>query len=188
MTYRDRITSLFLNPRQIFKFSLSFLLLFQVSLVAYGQTRSESFPNDFLGVYKGSLEINNADKPTLNIPMEFHLLATDSTHRLEYRLIYDGQPRNYTLIVNDLENGDLSIDENNGIILPAKLIGNVLHSFFEVQGNLLSSRIAFFQDHVQFEILFSNLSSKVRTGENTAYEIYGYPITTVQKAVLNKAP
>ncbi|MDW3192223.1 MAG: hypothetical protein R8G66_07655 [Cytophagales bacterium] len=120
--------------------------------------------------------------------MEFHLLATDSADRFDYRLIYDGQPRNYTLLINDLETGDLSVDENNGIVLPSKLIENVLHSLFEVQENLLSSRIAFYEDHVQFEILCSNLSSKNRTGENTEYEIYGYPITTIQKAILNKQP
>ena len=151
-----------------------------------GQQPAKSFPEDFTGIYRGPLEITNTGKPTVTIPMEFHLLDTDTSDRFEYRLIYDGQPRNYTLIVNDLVSGDLSLDENNGIILPTKLIGNVIHSFFEVQGNLLSSRIAFYQDHVQFEILFSDLSTKERTGENTEYEIYGYPISTVQKAILMK--
>lgn len=150
------------------------------------QKKSETFPDHFLGIYAGQLEISNPDKATISIPMEFHLLETDTADRYVYRLIYDGQPRNYTLVVDDLGAGKLSVDENNGIILPSKLVGNVLHSVFEVEKNLLSSRLAFYQDFVEFEILFSDTSRKSKTGENTEYEIYGYPITTTQKATLTR--
>ena len=87
-----------------------------------GQQPAKSFPKDFTGIYRGPLEITNTGKPSVTIPMEFHLLDTETSDQYEYRLIYDGQPRNYTLIVNDLVSGDLSLDENNGIILPTKLI------------------------------------------------------------------
>lgn len=167
--------------------SLGFLVLIICNLLsspAIAQKKAGSFPNDFLGIYSGQLEINNPDQETLTIPMEFHLLKTDTTDRYAYKLIYNGQPRNYTLIVDDLASGKVIIDENNGIILPAKLAGHVLHSTFEVENNLLSSRLAFYQDHVEFEILFSDTTQKTRTGENTEYEIYGYPITTTQSALL----
>lgn len=166
--------------------AIIFLLLLLHGHKMFAQAPAKNFPDDFLGIYTGTLEIISTGNPSMEIPMEFHLLKTDSAHRFQYRLIYDGQPRNYTLIVHDLKNGQMSVDENNGIILPTKLTDNVLYSFFQVEQNLLSSRLAFYEDIVQFEILFSDLSRKSQTGENTEYEIYGYPITTTQRATLKQ--
>ena len=56
------------------------------------------FPNDFLGIYKGTLQITNP-KGAQEIPIEYHLLKTDSIHKFDYKLVYNGQPRNYTLII-----------------------------------------------------------------------------------------
>ena len=151
------------------------------------QERALSFPEDFLGIYKGLLSIDQPDKPQQQqIEMEFHLLPTDTSNRFHYRPIYNEVPRNYTLIIDDEQKGEMTLDENNGIMLPLRLKENVLHSFFEVERKLLTSRLEFHEDHVKFEILFTDLQNKVRTGENTDYEIYGYPITTTQKATLIK--
>ncbi len=165
-------------------FSL-FLFIFHLQSVN-AQKKAEMFPDDFLGIYSGQLMIESPDQETVSIPMEFHLLETDSANHYEYKLIYNGQPRNYTLIADDLATGKFRIDENNGIILPSQLTGHVLHSVFTVEKNLLSSRLAFYRDFVEFEILFSDTSQKIRTGETTEYEIYGYPIINTQKAILSR--
>ena len=62
----------------------------------------------------------------------------------------------------------------------------MLHSFFEVEGKLLTSRLAFYKNQIEFEILVSDISEKTRTGEDTDYKIYGYEISTSQKALLKK--
>ncbi|CAL2103452.1 Peptidyl-prolyl cis-trans isomerase ppiD [Tenacibaculum sp. 190130A14a] len=145
------------------------------------------FPDDFIGVYKGSLQITNP-KGSQEIPMEYHLLKTDSIHKYDYKLVYNGQPRNYTLIVKNKEKGIFEVDENNGIILPTFLNNNTLHSFFEVQGNLLSSRALFSQNKLEFEILFTSLKNKIKSGGTSEDipEVFGYPITVFQKAILVK--
>ncbi|MCF2873555.1 MULTISPECIES: hypothetical protein [unclassified Tenacibaculum] len=145
------------------------------------------FPNDFIGIYKGKLQIDNP-KGSQEIDMEYHLLPTDSVGKFEYKLVYNGKARNYFLIEKNKEKGIYEVDENNGIILPTYLNSNTLHSFFEVQGSLLSSRTKFSKDQLEFEILFTKLKNKVKSGGTSEEvpEVFGYPITVFQKAILYK--
>ena len=167
---------------------LAFLLaIILFSTFSHSQDKDFKFPEDAIGKYSGTLLIDSP-RGKQEIPMEFHLIETDSMNRLDYKLIYNGQPRNYTLIIKDKEKGICEVDENNGIILPSRFSGNTLFSFFEVQGNFLSSRFEFRKDTVVFEILFSATKNKVTSGgtsENIP-EVYGYPISTIQKAILSK--
>ena len=142
---------------------------------------------EYLGRYKGELEIFNA-KGTQKIPMEFHLLETNNPGRYDYVLIYNNEPRNYTLIAEDKESGRYLLDENNGIVLPTTFKDGVYYSFFEVQGSLLASRIAFHTDRADFEIMFSKTTDKTTTGAvDDIPQVTGYPISVVQKARLVKA-
>ncbi|CAL2057235.1 hypothetical protein [Tenacibaculum sp. 190524A05c] len=165
-------------------FAFCFFLLSTVT----AQSVAKTFPDDFLGIYKGELNITT-ERGSQKIPMEFHLLKTDSIHKFDYKLVYNNSPRNYTLIVKDKEKGLFEIDENNGIILPTAFNLNVLYSFFEVQGNFLSTRIDFSNaNELEFEILFSRLQNKTKTGgiSKDIPEVFGYPITVFQKAKLVK--
>jgi len=164
------------------------LICFILSLnLAFSQGETTSFPENALGTYKGVLHIDSP-RGKQEIEMEFHMQKTDSLNRFDYTLIYSGQARKYTLVVKDKATGSFEVDENNGIILPAKFANNTLYSFFEVQGSLLSSRMSFSKDKLDFEILFTATKNKTSTGGTSKEipEVIGYPITVVQKAVLKK--
>ena len=167
-----------------FTFLFCFLI---ISSTLFSQKPTLSFPENSIGIYKGDLHISST-KGNQIIPMEFHLKATKDPLKFNYVLMYNNTPRNYTLVVKDKDKGIYEVDENNGIILPAKFAGNTLFSFFEVQGNLLSSRFAFYKDRLEFEILFTALKNKTKTGgiSKKIPEVIGYPISTVQKAILKK--
>ncbi len=167
--------------------SVLYFFFFSIVSLGFSQEKKDTFPNNFLGIYKGDLTINSA-RGTQKIPMEFHLKKTDSVHQFDYVLMYHGSPRNYTLVVKDLEKGLFEVDENNGIILPTKYADNTLYSFFEVQGSFLSSRFEFKKDTLIFEILFTATKNKITTGGTSKEipEVFGYPISTVQKAILEK--
>ncbi|WP_298766344.1 hypothetical protein [uncultured Polaribacter sp.] len=167
--------------------SVLFIAVLLFSSLFYSQNKKEQFPLNALGIYKGDLTISS-NKGVQIVPMEFHLLKTEKTNTFKYVIVYKNKPRNYTLITKDLKNGIFNIDENNGIVLPAKYANNVLYSFFEVNGNFLSSRLLFKNNSLDFEILFTAIKNKITTGgTSTAIpKVFGYPITTVQKAVLIK--
>lgn len=77
-----------------------------------------NFSDDFVDSYEGEVVINNS-KGRTEISIEFHLKKTSITNKYNYIIVYNKQPRNYTLIVIDKKKGIYNIDENNGILLPA---------------------------------------------------------------------
>ena len=62
-----------------------------------GFTQTKTFPDAFLGTYKGKLEIVSA-KGKKEIDMEFHFTKTDTIGTYKYVLVYNKEPRNYFLI------------------------------------------------------------------------------------------
>ena len=149
------------------------------------------FPQDFYGVYKGDLHITNA-KGKQTIAMEFHLNKTDSIGKYQYMLVYvmngNRQERKYNLLEKDVSKGEYIVDENNGILLDAKLIDNTIFSMFEVQGNILTTTERFYKDSMDFEITFANKTQQTKSGTTgeDATEVISYPISVLQKAHLIK--
>lgn len=171
---------------------LVYLFLMMVTSV-FAQTSNDSlrFPDDFFGVYKGDLEIYNSKGKQI-IGMEFHLKNSDSIGRYQYTLVYifngQRQERYYQLIEKDTANGEFIIDENNGILLDAKVIDNVVYSMFEVQGSLLTTTERFYETYMDFEISVVNSSNKTesRFEGDEPIDVISYPILSVQRARLFK--
>lgn len=170
------------------------LLIFLIMLICFqlsAQSDSLQFPQDFYEIYKGDLYIiNTRGKQT--IQMEFHLNPTDSIGKYQYMLVYimngNRQERKYNLLEKEVSTGEYLVDENNGILLDAKLIDNTIFSMFEVQGNILTTTERFYKDSMDFEITFANKSQQTKsgtTGEDTT-EVISYPISVLQKAHLIK--
>ena len=172
------------------KFFLSFFIL-MMSLNMSSQNDSIQFPEDFYGVYKGDLNIINTNgKQTIG--MEFHLRKTDSIGKYQYTLVYimegERQERKYNLIEKDIEKGEYIVDENNGILLDAKLVDNTLYFMFEVQNNMITTTERFYADSMDFEITFTDTKLKTTSGTKgeDAIEVISYPIGGIQKAHLIK--
>ena len=166
---------------------LLFCLFWATLLMAQEEAK---FPDDFFGKYAGILNIHT-QRGDQEVPMEFHLLPTDSLGVYQYTLVYGAgdqrQERAYVLLEEDAANGRYAIDERNGIVLDNKVHGNKLYALFEVQGNLLTTFISLEEDHAVFEIVFANKASARETyAIQDSVQVLSYPITTVQRAVLQK--
>lgn len=165
--------------------TLLFTLFLSISFIANSQDKK--FPDDFLGSYYGKLQITGKTGK-YQIDMEFHFIKTDTIGTYKYTLVYNKVPRNYFLIEKDKTNGIYEIDEKNGIILQAKVVDNSIYSIFEVNNNLITTTEHFYDDHMEFEIMFSNTSKTEKTGEGTKEipEVTIYPIGGIQRAILIK--
>ena len=152
-----------------------------------GFTQTKTFPDAFLGTYKGKLEIVSA-KGKKEIDMEFHFTKTDTIGTYKYVLVYNKEPRNYFLIEKDKTTGNYIIDENNGILLQASVFDNSIYSMFEVNESLITTTEKFYDDYMDFEIMFTNTSKVITTGKGTEEipEVKVYPILGTQKALLYK--
>lgn len=144
------------------------------------------FPDDFLGIYKGDLEITSSNGTEI-IPMEFHLLRTADSFKYDYKIFYgeEKSERAYTLIETNNPN-IYELDENNGIILPIAYSNHTLFSTYEVAGNLLNNSEVFYEDRMEFMITMSTLKNKEETGESAGYKVSSYPISVMQQATLLK--
>lgn len=152
---------------------------------------SLQFPEDFYGIYKGDL-LMTTSKGNRTIGMEFHLNPTDSIGKYQYMLVYimngDRQERKYNLITKDASKGEYVVDENNGILLDAKLVDNTIYSMFEVNESIITTTERFHKDSMDFEITFTDKKQKVISGTEgeEPTEVISYPIGGRQKAHLVK--
>ena len=171
---------------------LTLVLLISISNIAIAQeTNGINFPTDYFGIYIGTLAITS-ERGNQEIPMEFHLNKTDSIGKYQYVLVYGEnekrQERNYFLVEKDAEKGNYIVDEDNGILLNAKVLENKLYCLFEVEQSLLTTFITFEKDHLLFEIVYSNTSKKEMSGgqNDSIPKVTSYPLHVIQKAKLIK--
>lgn len=103
---------------------------------------SPSLPPAWHGAWAGTCEIAGGGT-TGKFPMELQF-APKENGNFTFKLVYgEGdkkQVRDYELQPVKDKPGEFVTDEKNGIFIDARLVGNTLHSAFEVTGVLIHSR------------------------------------------------
>jgi hypothetical protein len=151
-----------------------------------------SFPLDWQGEWKGSLQIYTPNGSQQTYPMTLQIMPTDSTQRWKWVLMYgegDKQDiRNYELVVKDASKGKYVIDEKNDIILEANLFQNVLISRFAVEKNELTCTYRLENKQLIFEVMMHKITESTQTGgtASTSTKVTSFATSVYQKAVLEK--
>lgn len=154
-----------------------------------------AFPQAWEGIWKGDLEIHTAKGLAQTVPMELHILPTDSTHRFTWSIIYGEDKvagkRPYELVVLDADKGIYAIDEKNSIQLEAYFIKDKFFSRFEVMGNLLMTSEQLIGDELIFEIIAGKMEPVSVTGNevingDTIPSVKAFPINVMQRAILRR--
>ena len=127
------------------------------------------FPKEIQGLWKGQLKIFGRDGNDMIIPMQVNIQKTSSDSLLTWIMTYDKQaPRNYQLHIKDKIKGIYHIDEQNSIIIPARLAGNELVSNYEVMGNHMTVIYELVnKDQLLFKVNMWKSNSGVNTGGAT---------------------
>jgi photosystem II stability/assembly factor-like uncharacterized protein len=172
------------------------LALAQGSAPTAGQSaaaEAQMFPSAWAGRWKGEVKVHGVEGQTPAFTMERVIGAGTSAGRWQWTIIYDGaagrQERAYELIADDAARGLYTVDEKNGIKLPARFIDGVLYSTFEVQGNRISMREELQKPGTADERLLVELQthtaeSAVKSGGGEVPEVLGWTPSNVQKASL----
>lgn len=146
------------------------------------------FPDDYLGIYKGDLNIITS-AGNESIPMEFHLLSTADSTNYKYKIFYGTERSERAYNLKRTSNPNLFlVDENNGIVLETAYSNRTLYSTYEVMGNLLNCTEVFHDDYMEFMITMSRKKDTTQTGAPSSALVTNYPISVMQKAVLYKQP
>jgi hypothetical protein len=169
------------------------LLLLMAGLVS-AQTQSVEFPRAFTGEWRGTLVVANPGGASQSTPMSLRIdslklrPAPGRPSRYGWTILYGGQePRKYDLVIKDAKAGRYQIDEKDGILLDAVLVGNRLISQFQVAESLLTSTYTFLPDKVIFELVFAGTKT-TQTGARSTAPITLYPVGGYHRAELSRAP
>ncbi len=154
-----------------------------------------AFPHTWKGIWKGDLEIHTAKGLAQTVPMELHILPTDSINRFTWSIIYgedkEAGKRPYELVILDAEKGIYAIDEKNSIQLEAYFIKDKFFSRFEVMGTLLLTSEQLVGEELIFEIIAGKIEPVSITGDeivagDTIPRVKAFPINVMQRAVLKR--
>jgi hypothetical protein len=148
------------------------------------------FPKDWIGDWKGELEIWSIDTIVQKVSMQLKISENDSC--FNWNIIYgddlsDNRP--YILKVINSEEGHYEIDELNGIVLDVWKKGNTLTSAFELDDLILLISEEISEHGILYEVRVIDRKNATTTGEkNDEVDlIYNYPVVTYQKGLLKKS-
>lgn len=186
------------------KQSLLFLLFLSLGALtlnaqSYGGPAADDlshFPSRWEGRWEGTLRIVFPTVRPREVPMALEILPLDSTNwhwRLVYNVRGEEDLRDYLLQPVKPKQGRWQIDEKNGIVLGARLIGRTLFSLFEVDNQMLLARYSLEDDHIRFEIVGSSLEPNL-TGPPQAEspqieaipQVNWFEVGVFQQAILRK--
>lgn len=171
------------------------VLLIACMLLLLQQIKSQSlsFPQSFIGNWKGVLQLYKVGKDTVqSVTMELRVQAIGTTPgQYTWNLIY-GKPtednRPYLLKPVNITKGHWIIDELNGIVLDQYWMANRFTGVFAVQGTTIVNSYWIENEELHIEFISFSTKPRVTTGGNSAeippvdsYDTRGY-----QKAVLKK--
>ena len=161
---------------------------------------SQQFPADWVGSWKGQLEIYRGTQPAQVIPLELHIGERNENGNYAWTIVYMSRinpdsimrdVRAYILMPVDSNKGQWIIDEQNSILLPARHAGDVLTSHFQVSRQWLMSQYVHDGESITFRIFAGSKDLEGGSGGGEYRgeqmpEVLVYPVQAVQKAVLKR--
>lgn len=164
------------------------LLFFSIA----GFSQSISFPDDFVGDWKGELLwYAGPGKEPRKVAMELRVHRTDSTHKFTWQQVYgaaseDNRP--YTLIAKDTAKGHWVIDENNGIVLDQFWMAGRFFGAFTVKSSTIlnSYWIENGKMHIEFYTTSAKAIATTGKGDDETPAVDSYQVKGYQKAVLTR--
>jgi hypothetical protein len=170
------------------------LYIFCTHMVA-AQNREYKFPDDWLGTWEGTLDIYKDNKIVQSVPIELNHQPSDDAEMYVWTIRYGtgeaSELRDYRLKVLNREKGHYLHDEQNSILLQARVAGLKLISIFEVMGTVLTSAYERQGEMMIFEIIIHNPQNITISG-NQMYkdeqipEVKSFLLSGYQRAELRR--
>lgn len=149
-----------------------------------------SFPQSFVGNWKGTLTWNRPEKVPQQFTMSLNIQAVDSG-RYTWQIIYGDEQKDnrpYILMPVDTTKGHWQIDERNTIVLDGYFIGNSFTSAFAVSGSTIVSKYELTADGLM--VSFTTYTTKpITTTGGTSKEIPpvdSYKVVGLQQGLLRR--
>ncbi len=180
--------------------SVLVLLFFLWAEVAVAQGPAANgpggLPEAWQGTWKGEVTSQSPRGSGAAFQMELRIAPTEKPDSSTWTILYDGpqgrSERPYLLIADPSQPGRFQIDEQNGIMIEATLIGSTLSSHFTVGGQTLWSRYTLRSSgkdaEIEFELCSANEERATNSGgQNGVPAVRSLPVSSRQTGVLRRA-
>lgn len=179
-------------------FPLLFLLFFIACNASQKSTQHphSNFPQDWLGTYKGTMEMWNSQQGKVTeLPMTIIIEETDTPNRWRWysSAVFRGQKivKDYFIVRHDsMPKNHYYTDENNGILLDKVLLDNAFYDYFEVGSTGLYGKTSKQGSFIHFEISSFPLAAKTlstyQSSETKVDTITSFKVMSTQKVLLRK--
>lgn len=143
-------------------------------------------PKDWHGVWEGQIVIATPAGKPVEVPMTLEVGPRPDGKGLVWKATMGEGPRkvvkNYGLFADPQKAGHFTLDENNGIELPARLIGGVLHFSYTVGKSLHVARYELRDGVLHYELAVAS----AQASPNAKAGIQTFAVTQTQSARLKK--
>jgi len=155
--------------------------------------KNKSFASEWFGIWKGEVQSRSPSGKQDAFQMELRIAPTEKRDLFQWTIIYEGaqgrSERLYTLVAKDLDNGRFVIDENNGILLDATLIGDTFSEHFVVNSQRIWTTTRLLQTssgrEIHFELSSADESQANKSGgKNGTPEVSSLRLGNQQRAIL----
>ena len=176
--------------------NLFFIFASLFPFAVFAQEAAPVFPDDWLGIWRGTLEVQTPKGVVQELPMRLELTATDSSGVYNWLLVYDlgeeTDERPYTLMAADSSGTHWVIDENNGILLDGWVFGDRFMQYFTVNGSYIVLSLQYLGEDQLFWQIVAGSETPVRESGGQEVEgeeiplVQSMPVSNVQTALLKK--
>ena len=145
-------------------------------------------PADWHGRWTGTLKIASLAGDAKVTPMEMVIEPRKDSKNYRWRIVYGkGPAREYELVPQETA-GHFVIDEKNGLLIDAWLVGSTVYSQFQVGDSLIPVRYERAGDSLRFSLTVSSTKDPRTTKlENGKFEAKAFKLESVHVAELKKA-
>lgn len=159
--------------------------------LSQGEDVRPALPESWHGVWIGKLVVHSQTGKTDELPMELHIGPIEDRKAYTWRIIYGvdkkRQVRNYELLPEGEKAGHFKIDEKNGIVIDARLMGDAIYCYFKVNEVLISAKYERRGECLFVEIASVGLKEPRVTGiKSRMFEVEAYRLEGVQVGELKK--
>lgn len=152
------------------------------------QQLTSPLPKKWHGSWRGKLVITNKSGKPQEVPILLKIEPIKDTREATWAITYEPEKkavlRNYKLVPAGDKPGQFQIDEQNGILLDARLVNNILYSQFKVGEAILTARYELRGERLVFEVTSAQPAPR-KTGKG---KVHSYPVEVIQAAELTKQP
>lgn len=145
-------------------------LILTLSTIIFVQVLfGQSFPNDWIGDYKGTLLIGSLNRPNDTIPVDFKLHEVESDSAWTYTMTYHsarfGELTKDYRIVRKQKNDPVNFifDELNGIKMEMTLMNDCLYGMYDVMEQFFVSTIYYIDGKLMLDLMIAPKNSQQTT-------------------------